>query len=52
MIKPSEYYSLVAKDSNVIIMKGSKKKILKVIKANRGMYYIGLTSTPVGELFK
>ncbi len=51
MIKPSEYYSLVAKDSNVIIAKGSKKNLLKIIKANRGSYSLCITSTVVGDVF-
>ena len=50
MIAKSDYYSLIDKN-NVVVMKGTKAKLMKVLKANRGVYSLALTSKKVGEVF-
>jgi len=51
MIKPSNYYSVVEKATNLVAAKGSKKAMLRIIKANRGVYQLAITSRPVGAKF-
>ena len=51
MKKLSNYYSLVHKATDIIIDKGSKKTLAKMIKQNRGQYYLAITSRPIGEKF-
>lgn len=52
MINASNYYSLVNKETNIIVTKGSKRNLLKILKANRGCFYLALTSRQIGECFK
>ena len=51
MIKPSTYYSIVCKATGLVTEKGSKKAMLRIIKANRGVYFLALTSRPIGAIF-
>ena len=51
MIKPSTYYSIVCKATGLVTEKGSKKAMLKIIKENRGVYTLVLTSRPIGSIF-
>lgn len=51
MIPKSEYYSIVCKATGLITAKGSKKAMLRIIKANRGTYTLVLTSRPIGAIF-
>ena len=51
MIKPSNYYAVVEKATNLVAAKGSKKAMLRIIKANRGVYTLAITSRPVGAKF-
>jgi len=50
MIKSSTYYSIVCKATGLITEKGSKKAMLKVMKANPGVYFLALTSRPIGAI--
>ena len=52
MIKPSTYYSLVCKATGLITEKGSKKAMLRIVKANRGVYFLALTSRPIGAIYQ
>lgn len=51
MITSSNYYSIVNKETRIIVAKGSKKALMKLLKANRGVYSLAITSRPVGEKF-
>jgi hypothetical protein len=51
MIKPSNYYAIVEKATNLVAAKGTKKAMLQIIKANRGVYQLAITSRPVGAKF-
>ena len=51
MIPKSDYYSIVCKATGLVTEKGSKKAMLRIIKANRGVYFLALTSRPVGAIF-
>lgn len=51
MIKPSNYYAIVEKATNLVAARGSKKAMLRIIKANRGVYTLAITSRPVGAKF-
>ena len=51
MIPKSTYYSIVCKATGLVTAKGSKKAMMKIIKANRGVYTLALTSRPVGAVF-
>lgn len=51
MITASNYYSIYDVKTRIIIAKGSKKNLLKIIKANRGSYSLCITSTVVGDVF-
>lgn len=50
-IKLSNYYSLVNKATDIIIEKGSKRTLVKMIKNNPGRFYLAITSKPIGEKF-
>ena len=52
MIPKSTYYSIVCKATGLVTEKGSKKAMLRIIKANRGVYTLALTSRPIGAVFK
>ena len=51
MIKPSNYYAIVEKATNLVAAKGSKKAMLRIIKANPGVYQLAITSRPIGAVF-
>ena len=51
MIPKSDYYSIVCKVTGLVTAKGSKKAMLRIIKANRGVYFLALTSRPIGAIF-
>ena len=51
MIAPSNYYSIYCKVTGLITAKGSKKAMLRIIKKNRGVYQLAITSRPVGSIF-
>ena len=34
-----------------VMVEGSKKAMLRIIKANRGVYFLALTSRPIGSIF-
>ena len=51
MIPKSDYYSIVCKATGLVTAKGSKKAMLRIIKANRGVYTLAITSRPVGAIF-
>lgn len=51
MIKSSTYYSIVCKATGLITEKGSKKAMLKVMKTSPGVYFLALTSRPIGAIF-
>jgi hypothetical protein len=51
MISKSTYYSIVCKATGLVTEKGSKKAMLRIIKANRGVYFLALTSRPIGSIF-
>ena len=48
MIKPSTYYSIVCKATGLVTEKGSKKALMKIMKASPGVYFLALTSRPIG----
>jgi len=52
MIPKSDYYSIVCNSTGLITAKGSKKAMMRIIKANRGVYTLALTSRPIGAVFK
>jgi len=47
----STYYSLVCKVTGLISFKGSKKVMLRKMKSAPGVYFIAITSRPVGAIF-
>ena len=51
MIKPSTYYSIVCKATGLVTEKGSKKAMMRIIKASPGVYFLALTSRPIGAIF-
>jgi hypothetical protein len=51
MIKPSTYYSIVCKATGLVTEKGSKKALMKIMKASPGVYFLALTSRPIGAIF-
>jgi hypothetical protein len=51
MIPASTYYSVYCKATGLITAKGSKKAMLRIIKANPGVYQLALTSRPIGAVF-
>ena len=51
MIPKSTYYSIVCKATGLVTEKGSKKAMLRIIKANRGVYTLAITSRPIGAVF-
>ena len=51
MIPKSTYYSIVCKATGLVTAKGSKKAMLRIIKANRGVYTLAITSRPVGAVY-
>jgi len=51
MITASTYYSVYYKATGLITAKGSKKAMLRIIKANPGVYQLAITSRPIGAVF-
>ena len=51
MIKPSTYYSIVCKATGLVTEKGSKTALLKIMKSSPGVYFLALTSRPIGAIF-
>ena len=51
MIPKSEYYSIVCKATGLVTEKGSKKAMMRIIKASPGVYFLALTSRPIGAIF-
>jgi hypothetical protein len=47
----STYYSVYCKATGLITAKGSKKTMLRIIKANPGVYQLAITSRPIGAVF-
>ena len=50
MIPKSTYYSIVCKATGLVTEKGSKKAMMKIMKANPGVYNLALTSRPIGSI--
>jgi hypothetical protein len=51
MITASTYYSVYCKATGLITAKGSKKAMMRIIKANPGVYQLAITSRPIGAVF-
>ena len=51
MITASTYYSVYCKATGLITAKGSKKAMVRIIKANPGVYQLAITSRPIGAVF-
>ena len=51
MIPKSDYYSIVCKATGLVTAKGSKKALMKIMKASPGVYFLALTSRPIGAIF-
>lgn len=51
MIPKSTYYSIVCKATGLVTEKGSKKALLKIMKSSPGVYFLALTSRPIGAIF-
>lgn len=47
----STYYSLVCTVTGLISFKGSKKALLRKMKTAPGVYFIAITSRPVGAVW-
>jgi len=47
----STYYSLVCKITGLISFKGSKKALLRKMKDAPDVYFLAITSRPVGALW-
>ena len=51
MIKSSTYYSIVCKATGLVTEKGSKKALLRIMKTSTNIYFLALTSRPIGSIF-
>jgi hypothetical protein len=47
----STYYSVYCKATGLITAKGNKKEMVRIIKANPGVYQLAITSRPIGAVF-